>query len=183
MGKRRQPDYVLCQGPITASDGVYFLVEVFPQTLTGGRLIKFPVSGSSCPDPNKPHHLAWAVGYRVIDLVSQEESTHFGPSGEGPLEVAGIRAGRMFVSEEIYWALRDAAQKTRARLVVRCPECKQIRRVGKRDLTADEPVPYGDKQPLVVHCRCGRKIKCLGAELLVYVEPGESPLERALRGA
>ena len=177
-----KPTRVLCRGPFALSDGGYFRVLVEPREVVG-RPITFTMSGSCFWHSYPPHKLAWAVGYRVLNMVS--DAGFRPPAGESstPLEIGGFTTGpsSMPATQQVDYAIRDAPLSTKARQVIVCPTCSSVLPVSDWLLEMDSECLIGDGQPVPVECHCGRSLARRSDDLALSVEWTESPLERELR--
>lgn len=109
------------------------------------------------------------------------------PPGDSatPLKIAGFETSpsSMPATKEIDDAIMEALLRTRARQAVKCPACSKVIHLGGGWLEMGGMPPFRQGQVVSVRCSCHQKIVVTSEELLFYIEPVDSPLERELKKA
>jgi hypothetical protein len=166
--------YVLCQGPFTQPDGVYFRVDVCPSEIISGRTIRLAITGSAFPETFPRHRLAWAIGCRLIELLRDPSFVASRLPSENPILVEGFTSGRTKATEEIEGYISRAAQITRAFEALRCQnhECSEVISLPNSQLQPGQKAPYEGQKLVTVNCpSCNFSVSCPANELRVLVEP------------
>ncbi len=168
---RARVKYVLCRGPQddAANDCLLFLAEVFPASLTDGRLCRLVIGRTALAAENRPRTLAHTAGFRTIEAISDKR---FLRSVRPSEEV--IQLSRLDTADELRDAVDRALQKTEALLAGKCPKCKRTVQTTNRQREAN--LQTSEQTVYVLKCDCGHSFRRKKRDLLVLAKAKPSGL-------